>query len=325
MQEYLLGVDRQIVEGLEIGRALKLPRTYGKVKQVLFYGMGGSAISGDVLRILVTQRSRDFFAVEHGGKWPNWADRQTLAVFSSYSGNTIEVLQHLKHAIACGSSMLIVTSGGKLAQMAAKHRIPWVKIPGGLPPRCAIGYLTFSVLPVLEKVGHFRVLKAEIDETLAVIRKVPSEGNPKKIARALFGKSIHLYAMGGLLEPVLIRWRAQLAENSKTLASHHFIPEIFHNEVEGWRFPKDVIRRSLALFLRDREDSPFFEKRRKLIAKYIRDQKAETLEIKSSGRSPLARIFSLISLGDWVSYELALLNGVDPMKIPVIEALKKIK
>ncbi len=325
MRDYLLNLDHQIIEGLEIGRRLSLSPAYRKVKQVLFYGMGGSAISGDILRILVTERSRDFFAVEHGGKWPNWADRETLAVFSSYSGNTVEVLQHFKHAIACGSPILIVTSGGKLADIASKNRIPCVKIPRGLPPRCAIGYLTFSVLPVLEKVGRFHVSNEEINETLGTIRKVPSEGTPKKIARKLFGKSIHLYAVGGLLEPVLIRWRAQLAENAKTLASHHVIPEIFHNEVEGWRFPKKLIQRSLALFLLDRGDPPVLHKKRKFIERAIQDQKASILEIKSRGSSPLARIFSLISLGDWVSYELALMNRVDPMKIPIIEALKKVK
>ncbi|HXV28594.1 MAG TPA: bifunctional phosphoglucose/phosphomannose isomerase [bacterium] len=324
MRDFLLNLDRQISEGLTIGRRLSLPSSYRRVKHVLFYGMGGSAISGDILRILVTRRSRDFFAVEHGGRWPNWADRETLAVFSSYSGNTVEVLQHLKDAMACQSPLLMVTSGGKLGEVARKHRIPSLRIPAGLPPRCAIGYLTFSVLPVLEKVGRFRVSPAEIRETLRVIRKA-RQGSPKNVAKKLFGKSIHLYAAGGLLEPVLIRWRAQLAENAKMLASHHCLPEIFHNEVEGWRFPGQVIRQSLAVFFSDRDDPPSLKKKTRLIQQYIRKQKAKVLEIKSQGNSPLARIFSLISLGDWVSYELALKNGVDPMRIPVIEKLKKIK
>ena len=323
MKNYFLALDRQIREGLLIGRKLSLPADYRKVKQILFCGMGGSAISGDILRVIVTQRSKDFFAVEHGSRWPNWADGQTLAVFSSYSGNTVEVLQHVHRAFASKTQMLMVTSGGHLGEIALERRLPCLRIPGGLPPRCAVGYLTFSVIPVLAKVGGFRITEEEIKETVSVIRKMNHQ-KAKAIARKLFKKAIHLYGVSGLVEPILVRWRAQLAENAKTLASHHVIPEIFHNEVEGWKFPRTIIKNSMAVFLNDREDPSLLCRKRKLVQNHIRGNGGQVLEINSQGRSPLARIFSLISLGDWVSYELASLNHVDPMSIPTIEAVKKV-
>jgi glucose/mannose-6-phosphate isomerase len=323
MREYLLHLDRQIDEAIEMGRRLLLPRSYRRVRQILFYGMGGSAISGDILRVLVTERSRDFFAVERGGHWPPWAGPETLTVFSSYSGNTVEILQHLKNAQARRSPMVVVTSGGRLGRMASEKQIPCLRIPSGIPPRCAIGYLTFSVLPVLEQVGRFHVTEREVRETASVVRGIP-ERHAKKLARRIFGKATHLYGAAGLMEPVLIRWRCQLAENAKTLASHHVLPEMFHNEIEGWRFPHPVIRRSLAVFLLDRGDSLSFRRKRKFVEQHIRRRGGKVLEIRSRGKTPLARIFSLISLADWVSYELALLNGVDPDKIPIIEAVKRI-
>ncbi len=324
MKHYLLELDQQIEEGLALGRALKIPKSYAKIKQVLFYGMGGSAISGNVLQVLVAQRSRDFFAVEHGGSWPHWAGPETLAVFSSYSGNTGEVLEKITPQVLKSKiSILTVTSGGRLSEIAKENNLPCLRIPSGMPPRCAIGYLTFSVLPVLEKLGRFRVPDAEIKETLNIIRDYP-QIEARKLAKKLKGKSTHFYGISGLMEPVLVRWRAQFAENAKTLASHHFLPEIFHNEIEGWCFPKDIIRKSAAVFLTDSSDPAFIRSKRAVVEALMRRRGAEVLEVQSKGKSVLARIFSLIALGDWVSYELALLNGVDPLDISAIEAIKKL-
>ena len=121
-----------------------------------------------------------------------------------------------------------------------------------------------------------------------------------------------------------MRWRAQLAENAKTLAAHHEMPEMFHNEIEGWRFPSALIRQGTALFFTDRSDPPEIQKKMRFVQKMIRQRGAKAVEIRSRGKTPLARLFSLISLGDWVSYELAVLNRVDPLEIPAIEAVKKV-
>jgi len=323
-KDFLENLPDQIPQALAIGRALRIPEHYGKVKQVLFYGMGGSAISGDILRVLVMSRSRDFFVVEHGGKWPPWAGKETLAVFSSYSGNSAEVLDHLKDALKAKSRILVVTSGGKLGKIARRKHLPCLMIPGGMPPRCAIGYLTFSVLPVLERIGRFHIPAAEISETIRQIKHA-SRQHARTVAKALYGKSVHLYAMLGVMEPVLQRWRAQLAENAKTLVSHYVIPEFFHNEIEGWVFPKEIIRKSRAVFILDKEDNSVFSRKRRFAQKLIRKAGGGVIEIPSRGKSELARLFSLIALGDWVSYELALLNKVNPLTISKIESVKKIK
>jgi glucose/mannose-6-phosphate isomerase len=324
MKDYLLQLDSQIEEAFSIGRQFSPAFHFPNVRKVLFCGMGGSAISGDVLRVITEYYSPVLFEVHRGDLWPRWADRETLVLFSSYSGNTQEVLEWVPNAIKTKCQILILTSGGRLGEIAAKKRIPCLKIPQGLPPRCAIGYLSFSLLPVLEQLGRFTISKNEFQETLSVIRNVPKH-KAKLIAHQMQGRSVHLYSVAGLMEPAAVRWRAQLAENAKMLVSHHFLPETFHNEIEGWKFPPAVVENGLAVFLTDRADTPFLNRKRKFFQKIIRARGGRVVEIPTSGKMPLARLFSLIALGDWVSYELALFNRIDPMQIEVIEALKKIK
>ena len=57
---------------------------------------------------------------------------------------------------------------------------------------------------------------------------------------------------------------------------------------------------------------------REIVGEYAND----VIETYSTGTSLLARMFSLIHLGDWTSYYLAILNGVDPTPVRVIDYLK---
>ena len=208
--------------------------------------------------------------------------------------------------------------------MARQKKIPILKIPAGMPPRCAIGYLAFSLLPVLKKTARLNVSAQEIQEAAQKIRAV-SRTDARRLAHRIHGRAVHLYAVSGATEPVALRWRAQLAENAKTLASHHALPEMFHNEIEGWNFPRSLVRQSAAIFFTDRGEPAWLKKKRRFAEQLVRRFGAIVLEVSSRGRTRLGRIFSLIALGDWVSYELALQNGVDPVAVPSLEAVKKIK
>ena len=323
MKDFLLGLDRQILDAISIGRNFRLPAPYRKVSNILFCGMGGSALSGDILNLLSNRHSSIPFQVNRSSRMPAWINNETLVIFSSYSGNTEEIVQDFTRASAVHSKMLVVTSGGKLSELAAqKKNILCLMIPGGLPPRCAVGYLTFSLLPVLSRQGWMDVPEADMKEAAVQVglaaKKAPI------LAQKLAGKFVHFYGLSGLMEPVLTRWRAQFAENAKTLASSHLIPEMFHNEIEGWQFPSEIIKRSLAVFFLDREYLAPLKKKIAFVQKKIKQRGGDAMEISSSGRSLVGRIFSLIGLGDWVSFELAKKLHVDPKPIPTIEELKKI-
>lgn len=324
MKKILESLPGQIQEAVAIGRAFEAPDWRKKISKIIFCGMGGSAIGGDILRTLVNSYSPTVFEVCRTGKIPGWTDSSTLVIFSSYSGNTPETLGNLDVARKAKAKILILSSGGKLGQAAVKHKLPYLQVPGGLPPRCAIGYLTFSLLPVLAAWGRLKFSEKEFHEALRVVAGV-SLKRAKLLAKQLWNRSVHFYGYSNFSESVLTRWRAQFAENSKVLASSHLIPEMLHNEVESWKFPAEIIQKSSAVFFSDASDPAWLKNKIRAAQAMMRQAGADVIEIKSSGTSLAARLFSLLALADWVSFELAALNEIDPIIIPVIESLKKVK
>ncbi|MDO8535905.1 MAG: SIS domain-containing protein, partial [Candidatus Omnitrophota bacterium] len=144
-----------------------------------------------------------------------------------------------------------------------------------------------------------------------------------KIASDIFGKFPVIYGSSDHIDAVVTRWRGQLAENSKTLSSGHLFPEMNHNEIVGWENPKKVLNECVAVILRDAADHPRISGRMVVTGKLLKKDKVKVLEISSSGKGLLARIFSLIYLGDYVSFYLAILNGIDPTPVGKITYLKK--
>lgn len=324
LHDYASHLDRQIGEGLAIGRSFCVPPGFKKIRKILFFGMGGSAAGGHILRTCLLESSPVPFVILPSSSLPSWIDRETLIIFSSYSGNTVEVLDAFSHSLRLKVPSLIVTSGGKLREAAQKYKLPILLLPPHLPPRCAIGYLTFSMIPLFRKMNWIRLPEAAIRETIACVRRV-TWAEASSIAKKIFRQLPHIYTFSGALEAAAIRWRTQLAENAKALCSHHLLPEMFHNEIEAWNQPPDLVKRSTALFFMDREDPRFIQRKRKFAQKVIRSRGGKIIEVKSQGRSRLARLFYMICLGDKVSLKLAELNKVDPSLVPALDAIKKIK
>lgn len=291
--------------------------------EILFSGMGGSAISGDIFRSLAAPESKIPWHVNRSENIPAWVGPKTLAFFSSYSGKTQETRSALNQAIKRKAKIVAVSSGGEIAQTCVKYGIPFLQIPKGLPPRFALGYLTFSPIPFLNKIGAVRVRDRDLRET-AIALLAMKRSVAKKIAKVLFGKYAHFYA-AGILEPAAVRWHTQLAENAKYLSSHQSLPEMFHNEIEGWKLPARIVRDSVAVFFKDASDSKTLLRKTKFAAQAIKKAGGSVLEIQSSGSSPVTRLFSLIFLGDRVSLELARMACVNPYEVPLLEAIKKIQ
>jgi glucose/mannose-6-phosphate isomerase len=321
MEVYLKDLANQIVKARTIAKGINLPPSFIKrPAKVLYCGMGGSAISGDILGTIAQSRSRIHWTVNRTSRLPEWVDSKTIVILSSYSGNTHEVESIFEQAVARKAHFLVVASGGWLAQEALKRKIPLFRLPQGYPPRFAIGYTTFALLFLFLRYRWFSVSGKEIGEALREVRRFPGT-EARKLAKRLFGKNIVIYG-GGLMQSVALRWRTQFAENAKTLASCEAMPEMFHHEIEGWAFPKFKIKRSVAIFLTDRNEPDWLRKKKKVAMQAIREQGAEVVECKACGVGVLARIFSMILLGDWASCELAKLYKVDPMSICMIDRIK---
>ncbi|HPW76311.1 MAG: bifunctional phosphoglucose/phosphomannose isomerase [Candidatus Omnitrophica bacterium ADurb.Bin292] len=322
MEIYLKDLSNQIKKAQSIASGVKLPGTFVKrPAKVLFCGMGGSAISGDILGTIAQSRSRIHWTVNRTARLPQWVDSKTIVILSSYSGNTHEVESIFQQAVARKAHFLLVASGGRLAEEAFRRKIPFLRLPQGYPPRFAIGYGTFALLFLFIRHRWFSVTAQEIREVVRLTARYPRD-RAKTLAKRLFQKNIVVYG-GGLMQPVALRWRTQFAENAKTLVSCEALPEMFHHEVEGWIFPRFKVNRSVAIFLADKNEPGWLGKKKKVAMRAIRKHGAEVIEIKASGSGVLGRIFSMVMLGDWTSCELANLYKIDPMAICVIDQIKK--
>ncbi len=308
---------------LEIGR---------DARNVVLTGMGGSAIGGDVARSVLGESLRVPFLVNRDYRIPGFVDAKSVVIACSYSGNTEETLSAYQEARRANAALVCIASGGRLAERARADGVPLVTIPGGLPPRAAFGYCSLTILACLQGLGLTPDLNPSIEETsrlMALLLKryapaVPEAENPAKIiARSLFGRIIAVYGSNGILDAAAARWRGQMEENAKNFASHHLLPEMNHNELVGWRNPEQGLRSVGVVFLRDRDDHPQVQRRFELTREVIEPRAGAVHEIWSEGESLLARIFSVVYLGDFVSLYLAYLNDIDPTPVEVIETFKK--
>jgi len=316
-----------------IGKALRLSLSVPPGRaNVIVTGMGGSAIGGDIIAAALARSMSMPFIINRDYHLPGFVDSSSLVFACSYSGNTEETLSAYQEARSAGAGVVCISSGGSLAELAKADGYPWIQIPGGMPPRAALGHSSMALLGALQALGLVPDMTESMEETADLLSKLvfkygpesaESENEAKQIARSLNGKVIAIYASNEILGPVAVRWRGQFEENAKNLAFHHTLPEMNHNELVGWELPAPVLGRIGVVLLRDREDHPQVQRRFELTKELIRKRAGVVRETWTEGRSVLARIFSMVYLGDFASIYLAYLNSVDPTPVAVIETLKK--
>jgi len=299
------------------------------IDRIVVCGMGGSAIAGDLLATLLGQWgvARPVLTVRDYAL-PPWVGERTLAIMVSYSGNTEETLACAQRAREHGCSMLAITSGGQLAELARSADFPLILVPGNRPPRASLGYL---LAPLLRSLGpHIdRDVAAEIDAALPPIRSLVAEfdesphdsNRAKQLARDLDDAIPLCYGSAGLTEPVARRWKTQLNENAKSPAYWDVVPELNHNELMGWE-GDDLANRASYVLLRDADEAPPVARRLEITADMLRDRGLRVRQFQLSGETMMARLLGLIVLGDWVSYYRAMLRGVDPTPVALIERFK---
>jgi len=326
-----------LIDAIEIGR--QAPRLDPeRARRVLVIGMGGSAMGGDLLRSFIASYPASPVDIRVSrGYEPPPCDRSTLVIASSYSGNTEETLAALHRIARHAGAVLVVTTGGLLGELARRRRYPVIALPSGLQPRAALAYsfvpLAWTLAVQSQLFGRRirRDVERGIVESAAVTRSLARlyDGNVSRrnrayaIAEALVGKIPVIYSSCDRMDVVNLRWRGQIQENAKQLAFGNLLPEMNHNELNGYGHPRDVISRIVPVFLRDREDHPRVTARIQATRLMLKKQTSPPIVVESTGESTLARIFSLVHLGDWVSYWLAMLNGVDPTPVAMIEGLKR--
>jgi glucose/mannose-6-phosphate isomerase len=296
---------------------------------VVSCGMGGSAVAGDVVRSVFRGRLGVPVEVNRSPVLPAYAGPHTLVVCSSYSGNTAETLASFREAVTRGCRVLVITSGGTIADEAHAAGVPVVPVPGGFQPRAALGHLGFACLGALEAMGLLPDLGDDVAEAITVAETVlaasapdvPTTSNPAKaLAAKIEDRTPVIWGADGIGSVAAMRWKTQLNENAKIPAWWSSMSELDHNELVGWS--ADHGARSIVIALRHEGEDPELPPRFPLSLEVARSCGALVEEVSATGSSALAQLVSLIAMGDITSAYTALALGIDPTPVEVIERLK---
>jgi glucose/mannose-6-phosphate isomerase len=331
MLEVVGGLGSQLREGFHLGRgAAGLPSTQG-VGSVAVCGMGGSGIVGDVLKASLADRLPIPVVIVKGYRLPAFCAEDTLVLAVSYSGGTEETLAAYAQAVAAGCRVIVVSSGGELAGLARADGVPHVAVPGHVPaPRAALGYLAGAAIGILDGIGLAADAGADVTRASDALEALAAELGPDRQAGVNRAKSLALWLLGrtpvvwgseGEAEAAALRWKTQFNENAKVPAFSAVLPELDHNEVEGWT--GEVGRPFGLVVLRHGREHPRIAPRVAATMQAIAGSGLESREVHAEGSTSMEVLFSLVLMGDFVSAYLAVLRGVDPMPVRVLTRLKQ--
>lgn len=320
MKEYVAKFADHIAEAGSVVDATSIEKIKS-FRNVVVCGLGGSGIGASIVGDLIQQEIKVPYNVVKGYFLPHWVDKNTLIIINSYSGNTEETVHVMQQAIEKNASVICISSGGKVEEMATKNNYPLLRVPKGLPPRASLGYSLVYIFYALQsqklisKKGLNQLRKAAIwvEKKQKTIQSL-AQG----MAERLYDKIPVLYA-ADRYESILVRWRQQINENGKQLCWHHVIPEMNHNELVGWRTEDENL--GVVLF-RDDDDYIRIKHRIEINRDTIQQYTKTIIDVAVQGKNAFEKSLYLIALGDWLTCYLADKRSFDAVEVKVIDALK---
>jgi len=331
MRERIAELPRQCREAWTLAGGLEVDDAYRRVSQVAILGMGGSAIGGALLAGLVADECRLPIVSVAGYDLPAHVGPDTLALASSYSGDTEETLSACAQALERGCRLVAVTTGGRLAALAEQERFPLLRFQYPASPRASLGYSLVLLLGLFCRLGLLRDYGADLEEAATVMESWQQEIRPevemahnaaKFLAARLFSHLPMVYG-AGFLSAVARRWKGQFNENSKQWAFWEELPELNHNAVVGYALPSPASQPMYVIMLRSSFDHRRVQTRWEVTQELLQQAGVAHETIWGRGQCRLAQMLSLIHFGDYVSLYLALLNEADPSPVPPIVYLKR--
>lgn len=299
-------------------------------KNIVVVGMGGSAIGGEILKDWLREKLPIQIEVNRDYTLPAYVNNETLVFVNSYSGNTEETLTAFLEAIQRKCVVLAVTSGGQLGELCKNLKIPHVIIPSGLQPRVAVPYLFFPLPILMEKLGILSEIEGELEETIVLLEKLVKVNDPKvpttknrakKLAKKILGTMPVIYGFRQY-NSVAHRLKSQFNENSKLPSKSDVFPELNHNETVGYEAPESLIKIQSIILIRDPQEPPELQNRIITTKDLVFIKAGKILEINALGKGKLAKMFSVICIGDFTSVYLAILQNKDPTPVNIIDKVK---
>jgi glucose/mannose-6-phosphate isomerase len=319
LRQVILDSPQQLSIGLKLAENIKVS---GNFSRLIISGMGGSALPGELLKMYLSRIKGNALEIQLNRTYslPPQSSN-SLNFFSSYSGNTEETLECLNEALKKNLFPLLgFSSGGELEKIFEKNNLPFVKIPSGIEPRCAIGYVFSAMLKVLVNSG---LIKDETQKLLEAAEKLKSEEKNlealgKNLAQKIKGRTPVVYS-SDFFRPLALITKIALNENAKTPAFYNVYPEFNHNEMVGYTLPQNKFH---ILTLTNLHDHPQVQKRMRITAELLKEKGIETAFIEMPVGHIFYTIFFTLILSEWISYYLALEYGQDPTPVVMVEKLK---
>ncbi len=315
MYSVLKKFPNQIRDAWKLAGDLK----FTDIDRIVICGMGGSALSGEILKSYLFNNFKVPIEINKNYNLPEYVNSKTLLWVSSYSGNTEETVEAFRRGNRKGCQIFVITSGGKLAELAKKLNKTLIKMPSGIQPRLAYGYSFFPILKILQNSGLIENKDADVKKLIEVLGKDIYRKKAEELSEKLEGKIPIIYSSEKLYA-IAYKWKINFNENSKIPAFCNYFPELNHNEMMGYTNPNGDY---YILIIKDDYDDRRIKKRMEVTKKIMQSCGVPALELELTGTSDLVKIFSTIYFGDWTSYFLALRNKVDPTPVELVETLKK--
>ncbi|MFW6230942.1 MAG: bifunctional phosphoglucose/phosphomannose isomerase, partial [Nanoarchaeota archaeon] len=275
-----------IEDGYQLPGNLKVETK--EINKIIVAGMGGSGVPGDILKSYMRYSSKIPVFVNKHYRLPEHADKKTLIITISYSGNTEETIEVFREALRKGCQIAVISSGGKLKELAEKHKKPFVRVPQNKQPRAMVGYLFFSMLRVLVNYGLVPDAKKEVSSLAQFLKDSLFRDKAKELAKNLLDKVPLIYASEDFY-PVALRFKTQINENAKIHAFWGTFSEMNHNEIVGYT---DLYTTYHMIIFGSESDHPRIKKRFDICKKLVRSKKVAVTQINFTGKSFLKQIFT---------------------------------
>lgn len=313
----ITSMPNHIKKGYLLGESVVIDKPFSRI---VIAGMGGSGIAGDLIKEFLDYDKDCPHIIEttKGYDAPKTVNVNTLFIGISYSGNTEETLSTYKTAVRKGCQAVLMSSGGKLEELAQLNKHQHIKLPQGLQPRMAVAYLFFPIIKVLENAKIVKDQSAEVEALANTLKRQDVSKKAIELSKKCFEKNILVYADQSFY-PVAYRWKTQFNENAKTTAFSHAFSEMNHNELLS--FSNRIGAYHTFILSTDREHRRV-AKRMQLAKEILQKKGVSVTEINIKGPL-LKQMFTTIYLGDLISYFLALRYETDPTPVKLIEDFKK--
>jgi glucose/mannose-6-phosphate isomerase len=323
----------QLESGWKLSRALEFPEKHRArtASAVAVLGMGGSAVCADIVRATFIDRLRVPLVSVRDYELPAWVGEDALVVAVSHSGATEETITALGTALERRCPVAVITTGGPIGDVATRVDLPRLVYPNETPPRASLGYTMSLLAGLLERNGMLELAEGEVLAAAEAARSVGAARGPEletatNMAKQLAWSLLDRWPIvegAGFMAAVARRWKTQLNENSNSAASAEELPEATHNTVVGYEQPDTLRDHHFHVFLDSTLDNPRNTRRARLSEQMLDTVGSTHQRVSFDQETRLAQACAAIALGDYVSFYLALLYGVDPSATPALTVVKE--